>query len=242
MEVLPRDEVERVEVPRRRVAGLGTRDVEADDPLVAVPHRQLGDLDRARRLAHGGDDEPDRDRAALRAPPEPGEHGERRLVEGQAAIGEELGCHPHLGIDDAVGRQVLRALGRDALDRVAGLHDRQRVAEALEVELERLAVCAAREPRRQLVRIGRRQVAVAGLRRQLEHRARPEPTVEVVVEQHLRRAAGEVELKAHRFGPSYPLSPTSAMLPIPTLAPATCWNGAVAASFISKRDGGAAAA
>ena len=36
--------LERVEMPRRRVAGLGARDVEADHALVPEPDRQLGDL------------------------------------------------------------------------------------------------------------------------------------------------------------------------------------------------------
>ncbi len=36
--------LERVEVSRRRISGLGTRDVESDYALVAEPDRQLGDL------------------------------------------------------------------------------------------------------------------------------------------------------------------------------------------------------
>ena len=36
--------LEGVEVPRRRVAGLRARDVEADNTLVPEPDRQLGDL------------------------------------------------------------------------------------------------------------------------------------------------------------------------------------------------------
>ena len=64
------------------------------------------------------------------------------------------GAIADLGVDDAVGGEVLGALGRDPLDRVAVLHDADRVGEGLEVEHEALAVGAAAEPRRELV--GRR--------------------------------------------------------------------------------------
>ena len=80
------------------------------------------------------------------------------LVEGQPPFRAELGRHPDLGIDDAVGREVLGALGRDPDDRVALLHDPERVGEGLEVQLERLAIGAAPEPGRQLVEVGRGQV------------------------------------------------------------------------------------
>ena len=54
MEVLATDEVECVEVTRRRIALLGPRDVEPDDALVAMADGALGDLDRSRGLAHRG--------------------------------------------------------------------------------------------------------------------------------------------------------------------------------------------
>ena len=60
---------EGVEVPGRRVAGLGARDVEPDDALVAEPDRQLGDLARPRGVPHRGDQAAHRDRAARRLPP-----------------------------------------------------------------------------------------------------------------------------------------------------------------------------
>ena len=47
------DELERVEVAGRRVAGLGAGDVEADHARVAPAHGQLGDLEAAGRGAHG---------------------------------------------------------------------------------------------------------------------------------------------------------------------------------------------
>ena len=41
------------------------------------------------------------------------------LVQGQALLGAELGRHPDLGVGDAVGGEVLGALGGDPGDRVA---------------------------------------------------------------------------------------------------------------------------
>ena len=85
------------------------------------------------------------------------------LVEGQALLGRELRGVAHLRVDDAVGGEVLGALRGDADDRVAVLEDADGVLERLEVQLERLAVGAAAEPRRELVDVGRRQARVAVL-------------------------------------------------------------------------------
>ena len=197
VEVLPADVLEGVEIAGRRVALLGTGDVEADHALVAPAHRAFGDLDRTRRLAHRRDDGLHDDRVTGRgglggADAEPLQVGLNNLVERQPALRRELGRVAHLGVDDAVGGEVLGALGRDADDRVALLHDPDRVGEGLEVELEGLPVGAAPEPGRQLDRIGRRQAPVAVLGRQVDDRRGPEPAVEVVVEEGLRCLADGV--------------------------------------------------
>ena len=64
MEVRLVNEVEGVQVARRRVAGLGTGHVEAHDAVVAIADGELCDLDRARELAHRGDDEAHLDAAS----------------------------------------------------------------------------------------------------------------------------------------------------------------------------------
>ena len=64
VEVLLADVLERVEVARRRVALLGSGDIEADDARVAPADGALGDLDRAGRLAHRGHEHLHHDRAA----------------------------------------------------------------------------------------------------------------------------------------------------------------------------------
>src|SRR4029079_12575204 len=64
VEVLLADLVERLEVARRAVAGLGTGDVEAGDAGVSPADRALGDLDGARRLAHRRHQHPHDDRMA----------------------------------------------------------------------------------------------------------------------------------------------------------------------------------
>ena len=96
-------------------------------------------------------------RRPLRAHPEPLEVRLDDLVEGQPALDGQLGGVADLGVDDAVGREVLGAFGGDPDDRVALLHDAEGVRERLEVELERLAVGAAPEPRREIVDVGGRQ-------------------------------------------------------------------------------------
>ena len=169
------------------IAGLGAGDVEADHAVVAPAHRQLGDLPAARRRAHGRGDDVDGQVGAGRAAGEAVEHRLDHLVERQPGLGAQLGRHAHLGVDDAVGGQVLGALVGDPLDRVAVLHHADGVGERLEVQHEVVALGAAVEPLGELVDVGGRQAVVAVLAGQLDDRGRPQATVEVVVQQHLGR-------------------------------------------------------
>jgi hypothetical protein len=117
------------------------------------------------------------------------------FVERQAASRGEFGRIPHLGVDDVVGREVLDALGRHTLDRIGRLEEGNRVPEPLEVELEALPVGSEREPTSELGRVGRRQLAVADVGRKLDHCLGPQPTVEVVVQERLRRLQDRLELE-----------------------------------------------
>ena len=110
VEVLPVDVLERVQVAARRPARLGPRDVEADDALVAVADRELGDLLGAGRRAHRGEQRADRDPPVLAAVPEAFDDGMDHLVEGQAEVSVQLRGEPDLGVDDAVGGEVLGGL------------------------------------------------------------------------------------------------------------------------------------
>ena len=142
VEVLALDELERVEVPSRRVAGLRAGDVEPAHPDVAVVHGELGDLERAGRGAHRREQRPDDDR-----PPggggrghsdvETGEHRLHHLVELEPRLGVEFGGETHLGVDDAVEGEVFNALEGDALECLFVLHHADGVGEALEVSLTR---------------------------------------------------------------------------------------------------------
>ena len=108
------------------------------------------------------------------------------LVEGEAGGDVLLGRVADLGVDDAVRRQVLDALARDPRQRGGGLHDRDGVVEGLEVLHQRAGVGHRREPLTQRLGVGSGQ-RVPHLRGQLDDRGRPQPPVEVVVQQHLRR-------------------------------------------------------
>src|SRR4051794_16022635 len=83
------EQVEGVTQAAGREARLRTRDVEADDALPAVAERQLGDLEAAVVLAHGGDELADRDLPAgaephiLDAGLDALLHGLDRLIESQ---------------------------------------------------------------------------------------------------------------------------------------------------------------
>src|SRR5579863_721897 len=54
MEVLTLDEMERIDVLRRRISRFCTCHVEPDDANVAVTNGELSDFERTRRGAHGG--------------------------------------------------------------------------------------------------------------------------------------------------------------------------------------------
>jgi hypothetical protein len=191
VEVLAVQVVERVEVPRGRVAGLGAGDVEADDAVVAVPHGELGDLAAAGRVPHRRDEgaDPDRRPALGRLGHPVLEallHGRDDLVEGQPALEVLLGGVPHLGVDDAVRGEVERALAGDPGEVLGGLHHGDRVHEGLEVALEGTRARLLLEPLPQRRGPGRRQL-VADLPRELDDRRGPQAAVQVVVQQRLGR-------------------------------------------------------
>ena len=152
VEVLAADEVERVQMAGRPIARLRPGDIEPDDARIAPADGALGDLDRAGGLAHRGDDRASRRSGGRPRRPRPRRRGTRRasprldLVEGQATSRAQLRGHPDLGVDDAIGGEVLGAFRGDAGDRVALLHDPERVHERLEIQLQALAVGAAPEP------------------------------------------------------------------------------------------------
>ena len=75
----------------------------------------------------------------------------------------QLRREPHLGVDDAVVGQVLRALARDAGQCLGRLHHADRVRERLQVQDQILAAGSTRHPRAELVGIGGREPRVPGL-------------------------------------------------------------------------------
>ena len=100
-----------------------------------------------------------------------------------------LGGPADLGVDDTVVGQVLGRLPRDPGQALRGLHHADGMGEGLQVALQRPRVRAVAEPARQAVRVGRGQVGVRELLRQLGHGGRAHAAVEVVVEQDLGRGA-----------------------------------------------------
>ena len=206
VEVLARHELERVEMTGGREAGLGSRDVEADDAIVTPPHRELGDLTRPRLSAHGREQRVHRDRMTcggrtLGSDREAVDHRADDIVEPELSLGVQLGGEPDLGVHDAVGRQVLGALSRDPHQRLARLHHRKRVVETLEVQHQVLLVRTRHEPLRELADILRRQTGVAARIRELDHGRGAHPAVEVIVQQRLGRPHEGVERRAAHANP-----------------------------------------
>ena len=197
VEVLPRHVLEGVEVAAGRPARLGAGDVEPGHAAVAVPHREFGDLQRARRRAHGGEQGVDGDATARAAGPEALEHRLDHLVEAQPARHVQFRGEPDLCVDHTVGGEVLRALGRHPDQGVAGLHDRHRVLEGVQVEVEVTPVGAALEPLLDLGHVVRGQLVVADLLGQVHDRGRPQPAIEMIMKQHLGSGADLTKTGRH---------------------------------------------
>jgi hypothetical protein len=189
-----------------RVAGLAARDVEADHAGVPVAQRELGDLRGVRRRAHGGEQQPDLDPALRRHLLEPGEDRLHDLVQLHAALEVQLGCEADLGVDHAVVGQVLGALGCDAGEGLGRLHDPDRVLEGLQVARQAAPRSALHEPGGQLVGVRGGQARVALLGGQLDHRRRPQTSVEVVVQEDLGGLPDQLERGAVRHALTLPVA------------------------------------
>jgi len=113
------------------------------------------------------------------------------LVERQPLLHRQLRRVAHLGVHDAVRREILGALGRDAHDGIPILEDAHGVLKRLEVQLERLPVRPAAEPRPELVHVVGRQARVAELPGEVDHRGGPQAAVQMVVEDGFRRFADD---------------------------------------------------
>ena len=171
------DGVEGVEVARRRKARLRAGDIEADDAGVAPADRAAR---RSRPSARTGASPVHEDLMAIgcrlprlarcRCGSPPGRLDD--LVERQAALGRQLGRVADLGIDDAIGGQVLGALGGHAHDRVAASASRRRCGRSSRGRAR--ATCGRRpaDNGRQLVGVGGRQAVVAVLGGELDDRRR----------------------------------------------------------------------
>jgi purine nucleosidase len=188
---LLREVVERITHPAGRESGLGARDVEADDAVGAVAHRELGDLESAVGVAHRAHELADPDVVASRlgirdARLEALLNGLDGLVEGESAREVLLRCPADLAPHDAIGGEVVDELARDALEPLLGLHDRRRDVEGLEVFDERAAVRLLGEPLAQHRRVGGRQIEADPVG-ELDDGLRSQTAVEVVVEGDLRQ-------------------------------------------------------
>src|ERR1700722_17164656 len=111
MEILPFDVLKSVQMAARRPASLGAGDIESNNTIVPVADRQFGYLQRPSSRAHGGKQGIHRDTAAFAALAETVGDRLDDLVQGEPALGMELGSKPDFGVDDAVRGQILSAFG-----------------------------------------------------------------------------------------------------------------------------------
>ena len=100
---------------------------------------------------------------------------------------------PNLGVDNAVGSEILGAFASDPFDRRGGLHHAHGVGERLQVQGEVLAVGAPQHPCGEFVGIGGGEIGVAGVVGKLDDRRGSQPAVEMVVEQDLGGSADALE-------------------------------------------------
>ena len=113
------------------------------------------------------------------------QHGFDDLVELEPALEVQFRCEAHLGVDNAVAREVECALARHAMQLLLGLHECGRVAEAFEVAHEVTARRVGDEPLAQFNRVLGRQSVVVDVTRKFQHRLRSKSSVEVLVQEDL---------------------------------------------------------
>ena len=187
--------------PLRREADLGPGDVEAGHALVAVGHGQFGDRRGRFQMPHRGDQLPDHDRLATtgtcrHALGQTVAHRLDGVGQAEAAGQVLLGSPARLGVHDAVSGQVLDELPGDSAKVGRGLHDRDRVGEGLQEQLQGSGAGCLDEPAAQCLGIvgGKR---VADLVGQLQYGGRPQRTVEMIMERHLGEGAQGREVDGH---------------------------------------------
>ncbi len=198
MEVLPGHVLERVQVPARPVARLCAGDVEADHPVIAVLHGQLGNLERPGSGPHRGQQGVDPDRPTRTAGCEALEHRLYHFVQAQPGRDMQFRREPNLRVHHAVSREVLGALRRHPDQRVTRLHHPDGVLERFEVQLE-VAVLGSRgaDQAAEFGWIAGGQALVPVLLGELNDRRRAQPAVQVIVQQHLGYAADLIKGRRH---------------------------------------------
>ena len=192
-EVLAAAELKRFDMRLRRMAGLLACDVEADNTALTVRDRKLRHLERIGAVTHRTDDLAERDAAFALGALEPLLHGLDDLLVVETARGVEYRRVADLRVNDPVAREILAALVRDALERLFGLHHRDGVREAAQIEGERSGGRTTVEPAAKLGGVRRRKARVADVARELDDRCRTQATVEMVVQQDLRRRAQRLQ-------------------------------------------------
>jgi hypothetical protein len=99
----------------------------------------------------------------------------------------ENGCEARFVVDDSVAAEILGLLVSDSLQRVLGLHYRDRVPKAFQVLRQAALVCALMKPSCQFrgVRGWQFRVMVAGGK--FYHGSRPQHAIQMLVEQNFRQ-------------------------------------------------------
>lgn len=109
----------------------------------------------------------------------------------------QLGSEPDLGVDDAVVGEVLRGFPGHAVQGVPGLHDADRVAECVQVQVEVTAVGASGENLGELIGIMRGQIGIADIVREVDDGPWAQSAVQVVMQQDLGHGADLLNGGAH---------------------------------------------
>jgi hypothetical protein len=204
IEIFSLDIVERIDVPLRWESPLLPGQIESHDSTLAKIHGQLRHLGRELHVPHGADNQAVFDTKLLFSVLETLQHSVHHIVPMQALAGMEDWGKPCFDIHDSVLVHVLHHFVSDALEAFVGLHHATGVREAFEIERQTAPLGAAVKPRGQVARIGRRQRVVTLILRQLDDRLRPQPAIEMVVQQNLWQRSNEGLGKLHEA--PFPLS------------------------------------
>src|SRR6266849_3106655 len=182
IKILPLNVVKGVNVLFGRITAFFSGKIEADNSTLTKIHSEFRHLERYIHVTHGADDQARSNSKILSPSLQSLQDGRDDLLVGQSFFSVKNWRKASLKVNHSIFAEILGLFIGDALQSLLGLHDRDGVAETLEVFGETSLVRALMKPFRQRPGIGCRPVPVSPVFGQLNHGLRLQHAIQVLVQ------------------------------------------------------------